>query len=462
MTADFNFYINRQGARGKQGEKGEQGFSPVVTVASNTPTEYILNVVTEDSSFTTPNLKANAINIISGAGKYVLFDESTNTMYNAAKPSELVDTTMLATTSNAGIIMIADAEDMEESSTDVAVTPKQLNDAIDKVESEIPADTVSHTELTTAINGVVTQIPGIADLSTAGIIKPDGVTTTVAADGTLTAIQSAPANMVTLDTEQTISANKRTTANMSFAPTIIGAGDKTVDIGQFGIILSSGLASTSWNVTTDSGDLKFAVSGYGSQSNGFTFTNNFTTIRLANTITIGNNTVLTNASVDGTTITYDNVTGKISATAGGDVTKAGNNNFTGYNSFTRLITTSGISNVGRIDLKSNSSYGNMAAVNLYNDGVLQGGGSSTNIDVTFYDYSGSYYSRVARITGNFDHNTNTETTTLDINADSFTRNSNAILDSSSVDGTTIAYDSTTGKISSISSAPTVIDGGEEV
>ena len=336
MTADFNFYINRQGARGRQGEKGEQGFSPAITVNTDTAQEYKLNIETENDLIVTPNLKGNPLSVIPGAGKYVLFDEVNNTIYNSAKPSELVDTEMFASTSDAGIIRIADDSDITDEATDAAVTPKQLADAINEVESTIPTDTVTHTELTSAINGVTSQIPGIATSETAGIIKPDGITTTVSADGTLTAIQSAPVNMVTLDTEQTISANKRTTADISFAPTIIGTGDKTVNIGQFGITLGSGLASTSWNVTTDSGDLKFAVNSYGSQSNGFTFTNNFTTIRLANTITIGNNTVLTNASVDGTTITYDSTTGMISAAAAGDVTAAGNNNFTGVNTFINI------------------------------------------------------------------------------------------------------------------------------
>ena len=43
MPADFNYYINRQGARGRQGIKGEPGFSPVVTVNTNTAEAYILN-----------------------------------------------------------------------------------------------------------------------------------------------------------------------------------------------------------------------------------------------------------------------------------------------------------------------------------------------------------------------------------------------------------------------------------
>ena len=447
MTADFNFYINRQGARGRQGEKGEQGFSPAITVNTDTAQEYKLNIETENDLIVTPNLKGNPLSVIPGAGKYVLFDEVNNTIYNSAKPSELVDTEMFASTSDAGIIRIADDSDITEEATDAAVTPKQLADAIDEVESTIPTDTVTHTELTSAINGVASQIPDIATSEAAGIIKPDGITTTVSADGTLTAIQSAPVNMVTLDTEQTISANKRTTADISFAPTIIGTGDKTVNIGQFGITLGSGLASTSWNVTTDRGDLKFAVNSYGSQSSGFTFTNNFTTIRLANTITIGDNTVLTNASVDGTTITYDSTTGKISAVASAPINMVTTNtaqSITGEKTF----------NI--IGLQADNNTGIIRAVHE---------NGSTNFITAFFDSVNQQYTlsvpgmtTIKSALGVIGKTT--------IEASEFVRyKSNVdypIVDTSMLDNTTIAYDGTTGKISSISSAPTVIDGGEEV
>lgn len=463
MTADFNFYINRQGARGKQGEKGDQGFSPIVTVATDTPTEYTLNVVTEDSSFTTPNLKANAINIIPGAGKYVLFDESTNTMYNSAKPSELVDTTMFATTSNAGIIMIADNDDITQSSTDVAVTPKQLNDAIDEVESVIPTDTVTHTELNTAINGVTAQIPGIATSTNAGIIKPDGVTTTVAADGTLTAIQSTPANMVTLDTEQTISANKSTTGTIHLRPNTIGAGDKTLYLTQGNVTFGSGLASTAYNITTDNGDLKFAVTSYGTQSSGFTFTNNFTTIRLANTITIGGNTVLTNASVDGTTITYDSATGKISAAVSAPsnmVTTDTTQTITGAKTFVVAPNlNAGVNSLGNIKLLNDYTQGISSAIDIqpyYSEYNFD-----TTVPIRFRTTLGDVSEDVINLTGHWVDSSTLETT-VNVVADNFNKNGNNVLDSSNVDGTTIVYDSITKKISSISSAPTVIDGGEEV
>lgn len=145
MSSNFNFYINRQGARGRQGIQGEQGFSPVITVNKNTASEYTLNIETADGVFETENLKANPLVYVEGAGSYVMYDSSTNTIYNSDVPDELVLKTDLATTEDAGIIRIADDEDFDEDSTETAVTPKQLNDAIDGVEADIPTDYVDLT-----------------------------------------------------------------------------------------------------------------------------------------------------------------------------------------------------------------------------------------------------------------------------------------------------------------------------
>lgn len=62
--ADFNFYLNRQGVRGRQGEKGDkgdQGYSPYIDIKSDTPTEFIMTVYNEAESFDTPNLIPQAI-----------------------------------------------------------------------------------------------------------------------------------------------------------------------------------------------------------------------------------------------------------------------------------------------------------------------------------------------------------------------------------------------------------------
>lgn len=160
MPASFNFYINRQGARGRQGIQGEQGFSPVVTVNTDTATEYTLNIETIDGVLTTPNLKSTPLNYVAGAGNYVMYDPSTQQIYNSDVPDELVLRTDLATVDDPGIIQIADDEDIAESATDVAVTPRQLNNAIASVESEIPTNYVTTNTIQT-ISGAKTFSLGV-------------------------------------------------------------------------------------------------------------------------------------------------------------------------------------------------------------------------------------------------------------------------------------------------------------
>lgn len=58
-TPEYTINLEKQGPPGVKGETGENGFSPVITVAQNTPTSYILNILTADGMTTTPNLKAN-------------------------------------------------------------------------------------------------------------------------------------------------------------------------------------------------------------------------------------------------------------------------------------------------------------------------------------------------------------------------------------------------------------------
>ena len=58
MGIDFRFYLNSQGIQGQRGQRGEQGFSPLISVKTQTASEYVLTVQNEDGSFDTPNLKS--------------------------------------------------------------------------------------------------------------------------------------------------------------------------------------------------------------------------------------------------------------------------------------------------------------------------------------------------------------------------------------------------------------------
>lgn len=102
MSSNFNFYVNRQGVQGKRGAKGEQGFSPVISVESQTANEYILKVENEDGSFTTPNLRGNAIE--NNGGTYIRFNPETEQMYTGFADG--------ATTEQAGVVRMGTLEDL--------------------------------------------------------------------------------------------------------------------------------------------------------------------------------------------------------------------------------------------------------------------------------------------------------------------------------------------------------------
>lgn len=77
-TANFNFFINRQGPRGPQGIEGEEGFSPTITEGENTADTYTLQVNNKDGSFTTPNLKPQ---LQDRGGDVVKVDRENDTLY---------------------------------------------------------------------------------------------------------------------------------------------------------------------------------------------------------------------------------------------------------------------------------------------------------------------------------------------------------------------------------------------
>lgn len=179
MCADFNYYLNRAGIRGLQGIKGDQGDSPIITVQSETPNEYILKITNPDGTeLLSPNLRGNKINI--NEGTYVRYNTETGELYTSTADG--------ATGELAGVVRLAtdtDITDMDEKS---AVTPSQLADALSKyltspdgsVKIIQNADT-SLTELTA--EGGLTDLP-IASADTLGGVKI-GENLSITADGVL-------------------------------------------------------------------------------------------------------------------------------------------------------------------------------------------------------------------------------------------------------------------------------------
>lgn len=124
--ADFNWYLNRQGVRGRKGEKGEKGFSPSITEETNTLSEYTLRVNNENSSYVTDNLREHKED---RGGTYIRYDRTTEEQYAGEAD--------LASVDQHGQIKIASQEEFNNGDEYTAVTPSLLQDYInDTVRTE--------------------------------------------------------------------------------------------------------------------------------------------------------------------------------------------------------------------------------------------------------------------------------------------------------------------------------------
>ena len=119
--ADFNYFLNRQGIRGLQGVKGDQGDSPIITVQTETPNEYILKITNPDGTeLISPNLRGNKINI--NEGTYVRYNTDTGELYTSTADG--------ATGELAGVVRLATDADITNMDERAVVTPSQLADAL--------------------------------------------------------------------------------------------------------------------------------------------------------------------------------------------------------------------------------------------------------------------------------------------------------------------------------------------
>ena len=119
--ADFYYYLNRQGIRGLQGVKGDQGDSPIITVQTETPNEYILKITNPDGTeLISPNLRGNKINI--NEGTYVRYNTDTGELYTSTADG--------ATGELAGVVRLATDVDITNMDERAVVTPSQLADAL--------------------------------------------------------------------------------------------------------------------------------------------------------------------------------------------------------------------------------------------------------------------------------------------------------------------------------------------
>lgn len=177
--ADFQFFLNRQGIRGLQGVKGDQGDSPIITVQSETPNEYILKITNPDGTeLLSPNLRGNKINI--NEGTYVRYNTETGELYTSTADG--------ATGELAGVVRLATDTDITNMNERAVITPSQLADALSKYLTSpdgsvkiVQNTDTSLTELT--VKEGLTDLP-IASADTLGGVKI-GENLSITADGVL-------------------------------------------------------------------------------------------------------------------------------------------------------------------------------------------------------------------------------------------------------------------------------------
>ena len=128
-TANFNFFINRQGPRGPQGIQGPEGFSPNVQVEEDHGNTFTLRVTNKDNFFITSNLREHKED---RGGDYIRYDRAGQLMY--------IGDPNFATTVKAGEVRLSTVDDLTAGSDTVALTPKVYKDNITNIKSEIQGD----------------------------------------------------------------------------------------------------------------------------------------------------------------------------------------------------------------------------------------------------------------------------------------------------------------------------------
>ena len=205
MGIDFRFYLNRQGIQGKRGERGEQGFSPLISVKTQTANEYVLTVQNEDGSFDTPNLRGNAI--ANNGGTYIRYNPVTEEMYTGDAD--------YATNEQAGVVLLASYEQLIAGGSENLIPTSE--DVYNFVTQQISSGYVTQQEFDTytaataiTLNNLATQKLSFTDLSNA-LVAGDNITLDVDSENHTITINAAGgdlSNYVTLDTAQTITGGK--------------------------------------------------------------------------------------------------------------------------------------------------------------------------------------------------------------------------------------------------------------
>ena len=215
---NFNFYLNRQGSRGRQGvkgDKGDNGYSPYIDIKSNTPTEFIMTIHNETESFDTPNLIPTAI------GEKVTEMDAVLTTHTEDIANLKLEDQAIKNKNNAQDSDIAalktrvngTIESIEDLNHKYTVLGSEVSDLSLKKQNRLVEGAnitlTNNEDGTTTISasgggGGGSDTP-IATTQVAGKVKPDGTTITITDDGTISAVGGGgtlPDNVALLDKQQ--------------------------------------------------------------------------------------------------------------------------------------------------------------------------------------------------------------------------------------------------------------------
>lgn len=461
--AEFRYYLNRAGVRGPQGPQGEKGFSPDISVEKDTLSEYILRITNEGGYFLTTNLREHKED---RGGTYIRYDRAKGVMYAGdADP---------ATTDALGVIRIAKDDDFAGKAEDAAVTPAQIQDyttaKIAEVNQRIDSLDANNVKITgdQAIDGrkvfndriesnyiytdhvyglnserIFTNEDALAigntQKATILYTKGSGITLNGNTDYILTQSRvtagnnvtiektasgvkissSAPSNVLTTDTDQTITGMKTFTGRLSATKLqrlrFENGGDEIRETADGGINITDRVGQTIL-VRYSNNLIILGNSGYDLSIRGKSVINQAGKKYL----TQGNVTAGDNISLEETSNGI-----KISSTGGGagDVTLAGDNSFTGNNTFDGETTFNAHTWTKEQEAVTLNVTGNTTLKNAYVTGTLSSLGEITAVSINAAGIKNSqnskYYLNQASITAGSDNLVIAETETgiqLTVNA----------------------------------------------
>ena len=292
-TANFNFFINRQGPRGPQGIQGPEGFSPNVQVEEDHGNTFTLRVTNKDNFFITSNLREHKED---RGGDYIRYDRAGQLMY--------IGDPNFATTVKAGEVRLSTVDDLTAGSDTVALTPKVYKDDVTSRVEEVN----QRIDSLDANNVKVTGDQTIAGAKT----FTDGIVTDRISLSNGNSVLRPDAGRIKIGSTSN-------TAGTKLEGPYVEVRGTNVDI--YGKFTAHGFADFDYNTTFYQDAI---IKGSVKDDNNNLYLKQ-------NTITAGDNVQIVN--------TADGI--KISSTAQGDVTLAGDNSFTGNNTFDGVSTFNG-------------------------------------------------------------------------------------------------------------------------